>query len=122
MFYSQKKIYCIDKENEEVIVSFKDYDLIFKIIGYKGGFRMSYDRETDTIDRNVENIFLCEKSKNKNYTIKTPLDFVKEEVFTFKNISSITLSLENFYIVTIYEVWEEDIVFDVKVKINFKTG
>ena len=120
MFYSQEKIYCIDKENEEVIVSFKDYNLTFEIIGYKGGFRMSYDRETDTIDRNIENIFLCEKSKNKNHTIKSPLDFVREEIFTFKDISSIALSLENFYIVTIYEVWEEDTTFDVKVKMNFK--
>ena len=120
MFYSQEKIYCIDKENEEVIVSFKGYNLIFEIIGYKGGFRMFYDRETDTIDRNIENIFLCEKSKNKNHTIKSPLDFVREEIFTFKDISSIALSLENFYIVTLYEVWEEDITFDVKVKMNFK--
>ena len=36
MFYNQEKIYYIDKENEEVIVSFKGYNLIFEIIGYKG--------------------------------------------------------------------------------------
>ena len=46
---------------------------------------------------------------------------MREEIFTFKDISSIALSLENFYIVTIYEVWEEDITFDVKVKMDFKT-
>lgn len=123
MFYSQKKIDYIDRENEEFIISFKDCDLIFKIFGYKKGLNITYDGTGLVFDKHVMSIYfngkIGEDGKHAiNGVIKSPFDFIKGNPLIFKELKSIVLGINGLY-VTIYGGSIKEF-FDVEVKIIFK--
>lgn len=123
MFYSRKKIDYIDRDNEEFIISFKSYDLIFMIFGYKEDLNITYDDEDLVFNKNVEEIRFIGKSGEDGKhalkgVIKSPLAFVKGNPLIFKELKSIVLGINGLY-ATIYGGRLKEF-FDVEVKIIFK--
>ena len=123
MFYRQDKIDYIDRDNEEFIISFKSYDLIFKISGYKEGLNIIYDGEGVIYDKHAEGVYFNGKigkfGKHEiNGVIRSPLDFVKGNPLAFKELKSIVLGIDGLY-VTIYGGSVKEF-FDAEVKIIFK--
>lgn len=106
MFYSQKKIDYIDRDNEEFIISFKDCDLLFKITRHKKGLNISYDGTGLVFDKHVEEIYFEGKlGDDGKYEIKSiirsPLAFVRNNPLILRDVKSIVLKIDGIY-VTIY--------------------
>lgn len=123
MFYRQDKIDYIDKEKEEFIISFRDCDLLFKISGYKKGLNITYDGTDLVYENHVEEVRFKgkfrEDGKHENKgIIKSPFDFVKGNLLTFRELQFILLKTNDIY-VTIYGGTSSEF-FDAEVEIRFK--